>query len=250
MNTVIEGKDIMVRIRGKELLDVKKIGLKKGEIFAVIGPNGAGKSTLLRVMALLQVPQRGEIYFKGEKITQKERIRIRRKMAVVFQEPLFLNETVIENIALGLRIRGIKHREAIERAKCWLERFKVEKLSNRWARSLSGGEAQRVSLARAFALEPEVLFLDEPFSNLDVFIRESLIADFFEVLKTTGITTFFITHDLEEVMLFANRVMVLMGGKVVQEGTPQELLENPKTDELKRFIQAWERFKFKMLRML
>lgn len=250
MNTVIEGKDINVKIRGRVLLDVKRIGLNKGEVFAVIGPNGAGKSTLLRVMALLQVPQRGEIYFKGEKVARKDRVRIRRKMAVVFQEPLFLNATVIENIALGLRIRGINPREAKERAEYWLERFKAEKLSNRWARSLSGGEAQRVSLARAFALEPEVLFLDEPFSNLDVFIKESLMDDFFEALKTTGITTLFITHDLEEVLLFANRVMVLMGGKVVQEGTPLELVETPLTDELKKFIQAWERSKAKMLHLL
>lgn len=241
MNTIIEGNDINVKLRGRVLLDVKRIGLNKGEIFAVIGPNGAGKSTLLRVMALLQVPHKGEVYFKGEKVMPKDRIRIRRKMAVVFQEPLFLDTTVLENIALGLKIRGINPHEAREKAEYWLERFKAEKLKNRWARSLSGGEAQRVSLARAFAMEPEVLFLDEPFSNLDVCIRETLIEDFFEVLKATGITTFFITHDLGEVLLFSNRAMALMGGKVVQEGEPRELIENPSTDELKKFIVAWEK---------
>ncbi|MCG0275380.1 MAG: ATP-binding cassette domain-containing protein [Thermosediminibacteraceae bacterium] len=241
MNTIIEGKNINVQMKKKVLLEVERIELKMGEVLAVIGPNGAGKSTLLRVLALLQEPRQGEIYFKGEKVAPKDRIRFRRKMAVVFQEPLFLDATVIENVALGLKIRGVNAREAKERAEYWLQKFKAEELRNRWAKALSGGEAQRVSLARAFALEPEVLFLDEPFSNLDVFIRESVISDFAEVLKTTGITTFFITHDLKEVMLLADRVAALMGGRVVQEGTPRELVENPATKDLEKFIESWKR---------
>ncbi|ADL06983.1 ABC transporter ATP-binding protein [Thermosediminibacter oceani] len=238
---IIEGFDIQVRLKDKVLLDVNRVRLKRGEVFAVIGPNGAGKSTLLRVLALLQSPHKGEIYFAGEKVKPRDGIRLRRRMAVVFQEPLLLDTTVIDNVAVGLRIRGMPAKAAREKAEYWLEKFKVGKLSNRWVGSLSGGEAKRVSLARAFALEPEVLFLDEPFENLDAPLREALLADFSEVLRTTGITTFFVSHNLREVVLLADRVMALMEGRTVQEGAPRELIDNPANEELARFVGVWKR---------
>ncbi|TYP49777.1 ABC transporter ATP-binding protein [Thermosediminibacter litoriperuensis] len=238
---IIEGFNILVKSKDKVLLDVNRVRLNRGEVFAVIGPNGAGKSTLLRVLALLQPPQNGEIYFMGQKVKPPDRIRLRRRMAVVFQEPLLLDATVIENVAVGLRIRGMPAQAARKKAEYWLEKFKVGELRDRWARALSGGEAKRVSLARAFALEPEVLFLDEPFANLDAPLRESLLADFSEVLRTTGVTTFFVSHDLREVALLAGRVMALIEGRPVQEGTPKELIDNPANEDLARFVGVWKK---------
>jgi tungstate transport system ATP-binding protein len=234
--SILDGYDISVKAKQRTLLEVGKVTLEDSKVFAVIGPNGSGKSTLLRVMALLQTPQSGYVTFKGKKVTARDYIKVRRHMAVVFQEALLLDASVFDNVTLGLKIRGINPQDAKQKAKFWLERFKVSHLSQRWARALSGGEAQRVSLARAFALEPEVLFLDEPFANLDTPTREDLIEELYEVLHSTGITTFFVSHNFAEVSYLADRVMVLMQGKMAQQGTPKELKERPSSDELARIV--------------
>ncbi|MDN5302305.1 MAG: tungstate transport system ATP-binding protein [Thermoanaerobacteraceae bacterium] len=233
---IIEGQDISVRAGKSRILEVKRVGLEEGKVFSVIGPNGSGKSTLLRVMALLQNPDDGRVHFRGERVLPRDRIRIRRRMAVVFQEPLLLDATVEENIVTGLRIRGVDAASARRRAGFWLERFKVAHLSDRWTRALSGGEAQRVSLARAFALEPEVLFLDEPFANLDAPTREALLLELSDVLHSTGVTTFFVSHDFKEVAFLADRTMALMEGLPVQEAPPQRILDYPACEKLARFV--------------
>jgi len=233
---IIEGHDISVRAGQSRILEVERVGLEEGRVFSVIGPNGSGKSTLLRVMALLQNPDNGSVNFRGEKVLPRDRIKIRRRMAVVFQEPLLLDATVEQNVAIGLRIRGLDAASARRRAEKWLERFKVAHLSDRWARTLSGGEAQRVSLARAFALEPEVLFLDEPFANLDAPTREGLLMELSEVLHSTGITTFFVSHDFKEVAFLADSTMALLDGTPVQQAPPELILDHPASVELARFV--------------
>ena len=233
---IIEGHDMIVKIKERTLLQVENVALEKGKVFAVVGPNGSGKSTLLRVLALLQSPQEGYVKFKGNPVKRRDYIKVRRHMAVVFQEALLLDCSVKENVLLGLRIRGIKGKDAMQRAEFWLEKFKVSHLAHRWGRALSGGEAQRVSLARAFALEPEVLFLDEPFSNLDAPTREDLIEELGEILEATDTTTFFVSHNFDEVLHLAHNSMVLMKGKPVQSGTPIELRQNPINDELARIV--------------
>lgn len=234
--SILDGRDILVKVKQRTLLQVGRVTLEDGKVFAVIGPNGSGKSTLLRVMALLQTPQSGYVAFKGKKVEIRDYIEVRRHMAVVFQEALLLDTSVLENVTLGLKIRGANANTAKQKAKVWLERFKVSHLSRRWARALSGGEAQRVSLARAFALEPEVLFLDEPFANLDAPTREDLIEELYEVLHSTGITTFFVSHNFAEVAYLADRVMILMQGKMMRQGTPKELKDMPFSDELARIV--------------
>ncbi|MCR4431261.1 MAG: ABC transporter ATP-binding protein [Tepidanaerobacteraceae bacterium] len=233
---IIEGRDISVRAGKRRILEVKMVGLEEGKVFSVIGPNGSGKSTLLRVMALLQNPDGGCVYFREERILPRDRIRIRRRTSVVFQEPLLLDATVEENIVTGLRIRGVDAASARKRAKHWLERFKVAHLSDRWARALSGGESQRVSLARAFALEPEVLFLDEPFANLDAPTREALLLELCDVLHCTGVTTFFVSHDFKEVAFIADSTLALFDGKPVQQDLPRNILEHPATERLAQFV--------------
>jgi len=146
---ILEGHDILVKTKTRTLLHVEDIKLEEGKVFSVIGPNGSGKSTLLRVLALLQEPNSGYVSFRNKVVKPKDKIKVRRKMAVVFQEALLLDTSVIENVMVGLKIRGVDATVAKKKANFWLDKLKISHLSEQWARSLSGGEAQRVSLARA-----------------------------------------------------------------------------------------------------
>jgi len=148
---------IRVRYDEPTVLEVDSLAVYPGEILAVMGPNGAGKSTLLRLMGLLQQPTQGKIYFHDREVIPTNGLAIRRRMASVFQEPLLLNASVYDNAALGLRLRGLDRHSIERRVQPWLKRLGIDHLVRRPARSLSGGEAQRTSLVRALALDPEVL---------------------------------------------------------------------------------------------
>ena len=191
-------RDIAVRHGASTVLELRCLEVHSGEIVVVIGPNGAGKSTLLRVMGLLQRPTLGEVYFHGELAKTNNALDMRRRIASVFQTPLLLNSTVYANAALGLKLRGFGRDQIDKRLSPWLERFGIGHLSSRHVRTLSGGEAQRTSLARGLALDPDLLLLDEPFSALDALTRETLLFDLQEILAETGITTVMVTHDLQE----------------------------------------------------
>ncbi|MGB9804630.1 ABC transporter ATP-binding protein, partial [Desulfofundulus sp.] len=157
--------------------------------------------------------------------TPRSALAIRRRMAVVFQEPLLLKTTVYENVATGLKLRGIPQGEIKKRVDRWLELLGIAHLAGRRSHQLSGGEAQRVSLARAFALEPDVLFLDEPFSALDFPTRLSLLNELDRLLKNTGIAAIFVTHDFSEVPYLTDRVAVLKNGRLVKKGTFEEIFK-------------------------
>lgn len=217
---IIEASKIKLQKSKKQILDVEQFQLQKGEVMAVIGPNGAGKSTLLQVLALLQRPSSGELLFRGENVNNKNILAFRRKMAVVFQEALLLDTTVYNNVASGLQIRGHKRNEIDALVRDWLERLGIRSLAHRSARVLSGGESQRVSLARAFVLEPEVLFLDEPFSPLDYPTKKGLIGELRDILQATKITTVLVTHDYHEIPVLADSVTVLDKGKIIQSWHP------------------------------
>ena len=219
--------DILVRHGAKTVLQVAHLEIAQGEVLAVLGPNGAGKTTLLRVMGLLQLSDAGEIRFKGSAVRAADALAIRRRIANVFQEPLLLNTTVYQNAALGLKLRGFGRGEIEARLTGWLNRLGISQLSGRSARTLSGGEAQRTSLARALALEPELLLLDEPFSALDPTTREALLSDFLRIIRDTGTTTVFVTHDRDEAFALADRVAVLSGGRLLQIGSRQNIFERP-----------------------
>ncbi|HWO94728.1 MAG TPA: ABC transporter ATP-binding protein [Dehalococcoidia bacterium] len=219
--------------RGRFTLDVPSLALREGEVLAVMGPNGSGKSTLLHTAALLERPQAGELRFDGVSVRGSER-KYRRRMAVVFQEPLLLDRSVRANVSLGLRLRGLRERRAREDR--WLEAFGVLHLADRVARSLSGGEAQRVNLARAFALQPEVLLLDEPFASLDAPSRESLADLLSRLIRETGVTALFVTHDRGEALRFGDRIAVLIDGRVRQVGPAQEVFTAPSDAEIAAFV--------------
>ena len=228
-------QDVVVRRGGVEILRVGRLDLNEGEVLGVLGPNGAGKTTLVQVLALLERPAEGALQFEGAPVAGRE-LLLRRRMAVVFQESLLLNRSVAANAALGLALRGVPRRERAERAQRWLARFGVRELAERSARSLSGGEAQRVSLARAFALEPEVLLLDEPFSALDQPTRETLLEELATVLQETGLTTVFVTHDRDEAARLADRIAVLADGRLHQLGPTAEVFSAPANETVASYV--------------
>jgi len=223
--------------RGKnQVLDIEKFRLKTGEVMALIGVNGSGKSTLVQTLALLLKPDSGKVFIQGEEVTPKKELKLRRKMAVVFQEPLLLDTTVYKNVASGLLLRGCQSADIDRRVREWLTRLGIESLANRQARFLSGGESQRVSLARAFAVEPEVLFMDEPFSALDYPTKRNLISELSEILKTTRIATLLVTHDPSEIPLIARSVTVLHGGKIAQCGDLKEIRTRPANETVASLV--------------
>lgn len=232
---LLQLRDVLVEAGGRAILDVPSLDARPSQVLAVVGPNGAGKSTLLRVFGLLEQPSRGEVLFDGDPVGG-ERLKYRRRMAVVFQEPLLLDMSVEGNVQTGLSLRGVTGREQKRRSDEWLERFGIAHLRGRSSRSLSGGEAQRTSLARAMVLEPEVLLLDEPFSSLDAPTRESLIDDLDAVLTERQVATVFVTHDRSEALRMGDRIAVLIGGRLRQVGSPNEVFSSPLDQEIAAFV--------------
>lgn len=231
----ISANALQVRRGQRLVIDVESLELRRGEVLAVIGPNGAGKTTLLLHLALLERPTSGSLLFDGAPVRGRE-LPLRRRMAVVFQEPLLLDRSVTDNVEQALALRNVPRAQRRERRERWLARFGITHLAARSSRALSGGEAQRVSLARAFALDPEVLFLDEPFSALDHPTREALLSDLASVLDETGTTTLFITHDHDEAARMGDRVAVLIGGRITQVGPPAEVFASPADEATAAFV--------------
>ena len=234
--TILNVHNLLIRRGERTTLQIDRLDVIEGETLAVIGPNGAGKSTLLLTLARLLHPARGQILFRGQSLENLGDLAYRRRIALVLQEPLLLDTTVFNNVAAGLRYRRLPRLEVEIRAGEWLERLGVAHLRDRHSRQLSGGEAQRVSLARAFAIQPEVLLLDEPFSALDAPTRLRLLDDFQALLAATEITTIFITHDLDEALLLGDRVAVLLAGQLRQVGAPDQVFNGPADEDVAAFV--------------
>jgi molybdopterin-binding protein len=233
---ILSVKDIQVDRGQHTVLKVDTLDIHQGEVLAIIGPNGAGKSTLLLVLARLLQPGKGELHFHGAPIKKENELSYRRRIALVLQEPLLLHQSVFDNVATGLKFRGLSRNVIKSRTNQWLQHLDISHLANRPAYQLSGGEAQRTSLARAFALQPELLLLDEPFSALDAPTRTRLLQDLRALLSQTGITTVFITHDLDEALFLGDRVAVLLGGLLRQVGEPQYVFTAPKDADVASFV--------------
>jgi len=234
---LLETRNLAVKKGGTIILDVPSLSIQSGKILALIGPNGAGKTTLLQALAGLSKPPQGEFFFRGQPISSNHDLfQYRRKLAMVFQEPLLFDTTVFENVSAGLKIRGLKRGEIEKRVKENLERFGILHLLNRSARKISGGEAQRVALARALTIQPEVLLLDEPFASLDPPTRESLIEDLERVLRDTGTTTILATHDRMEALRLSDHLAVMNHGKILQIGPPVEVMNQPLDEFVASFV--------------
>jgi tungstate transport system ATP-binding protein len=237
VTALLEARDLAYRRGGVQVLDIPCLALEAGKVLVLIGPNGAGKSTLLQALAGLLAPLGGTLTFRGETLASKARLQAyRRSVTMVFQEPLLFDTTVRGNLAAGLRLRhldpGLREARILEQAQA----FGITHLLDRSARRLSGGEAQRTALARAFALHPEILFLDEPFSALDPPTRAALLGDLGRMLRRTGTTAVLATHDLDEALLLGDRLGVLLGGHLVQLGPPSEVINHPAGPEVAAFV--------------
>ncbi len=195
-------------------LTLDHLTIKEAEILAVTGANGCGKTTLLLTMARLLPFQKGKILLRGQPLEEQDSLSHRRRIGLVFQDPLLLDMSVEENITLGLRFRHMPRAETARRVDEWLEYLNIGHLRKRPARKLSGGEAQRVNLARVLALRPELLLLDEPFRSLDAATRSRLLNDLKSILEQMHTTTLFVTHDPAEARAFGHRIVVLAQGRV------------------------------------
>jgi tungstate transport system ATP-binding protein len=234
---VLEGRDLLVNRGGVSVLDVPSVRITEGEVLALIGPNGAGKTTLLQTLSYLLKPVSGELYFRGAKVgSDIPVLEYRRRLAMVFQEPLLFDTTVFQNVASGLKIRGMSRSEIDGIVAEQLERFGISHLRGRSARTLSGGEAQRASLARAFATRPEILFLDEPFASVDQPSSEALIEDLQIVLRKTGTAAILATHDRMEALRLSDRIAVMKDGRLLQIGFPDAVMNHPADEFIASFV--------------
>jgi tungstate transport system ATP-binding protein len=218
------------------VLHVEALSIEESRVLAVIGPNGSGKSTLLLTIARLLKTDGGQIYFRGRPVEEQDELAYRRRVSLVLQEPLLLDTSVFNNVAAGLRYRRLPKSEVTHRVGTWLDRLGIRHLVDRPARQLSGGEAQRVSLARALAINPELLMLDEPFGGLDTPTRTRLLEDFQALRAEAGTTTIFITHDLDEALYLGDQVAVLLNGRLRQCGSPQEVFSAPVDADVATFV--------------
>jgi len=237
MSELISIHNLLIQRNGRDALRIKSLDIKHGETLAIVGPNGAGKSTLLLALAHLIKPAHGEIIFNGKPISHMNDLEYRRKISFVFQDPLLMDMSVENNIALGLKFRGTDKDEMHSRVLRWSKAMGVESLLGRRAGQLSGGEAQRVSLARAFILDPELLLMDEPFSAVDPPTRAQLLKELSSLLSQDHRTTVFVTHNLKEAAQISHRVAVIINGELKQVGTPKEIKTNPADKSVKDFLK-------------
>ncbi|NLL31042.1 MAG: amino acid ABC transporter ATP-binding protein [Clostridiales bacterium] len=213
--------------------------IKQGEVVVVIGPSGSGKSTFLRCLNLLEVPTKGEIVFKGQNITDKKTDinKVREKMGMVFQQfNLFPHKTVLENITIApITVKGLSKEKAEEKARELLKKVGLLDKENAYPASLSGGQKQRIAIARALAMEPEVLLFDEPTSALD----PEMVGEVLNVMKDLakeGMTMVVVTHEMGFAKEVGDRIIFMDGGNIVEQGTPQELFGNPKNKRTIDFL--------------
>ena len=222
--------------------------VKKGEIFCVMGLSGSGKSTLVRHINRLLEPTSGQILINNEDVMKFDAKSLQdlrnKKIGMVFQNfALMPHRSVLDNIAMPLEIRGISKNDRLDAANKILDIVELQGWGNKFAHELSGGMQQRVGLARALAADPDVLLMDEPFSALDPLIRRQLQAEFIKLSKQMKKTTVFITHDLDEAVRVGHRIAIMRDGKVIQIGTPEEIVMKPADGYVADFVKGISRLK-------
>ncbi len=233
---ILEARDLVVVRDGRRVLEAERFQVNPRETVAVVGPNGAGKSTLLLALASLLRPNEGSVLFHGAPVLPRDALRLRRRLGLVLPSPVLLDTSVRKNVAAGLGFRGIRGAQAQRRVDEWLERLGILALRDRPARELSSGESQRVSLARALVLEPEVLLLDEPFASVDASARAQLIDDTERLLADTASGCVLVTHDLEEAGRLGHRMAVIVAGSLRQDEEVSRVLSAPADAQVAAFV--------------
>jgi molybdate transport system ATP-binding protein len=226
--SLLRAQGLRRRYGRRLVVDVDALEVGRGEVLAVLGPNGAGKSTLFRLLLLVEAADEGRIFLDGREVRPGDR-EARRRLAGVFQRPYLFTGTVTDNVEYGLRARGLKRREREARVAELLALLGIESLARAPVNELSGGEAQRVALARALAPMPELLLFDEPTANLDVTVRRRFREDLARTIRTQANAAILITHDPADAFALADRIAVMEEGRIVQTGTPEEIVLRPAT---------------------
>ena len=237
---VSSGTAISLRGLSKHFGDVKAVDgvdldIADGEFFSMLGPSGSGKTTVLRLIAGFEQATGGTIHLAGEDVTSKAPFD--RGVNTVFQDyALFPHMSVVDNVAYGLRVRGVKKADRRRQAEEALGTVQLAHLADRRPGQLSGGQRQRVALARAIVVRPKVLLLDEPLGALDLKLREQMQVELKQLQRNLGITFIFVTHDQEEALTLSDRVAVFSDGQIVQLGSPREIYENPASEYVASFV--------------
>ncbi len=235
----IEVGNLNKRFGGTVVCDNLNLDIPAGELVALLGPSGSGKTSLLRIIAGLEVPDSGSVHFHGEDATRTD-VR-ERQVGFVFQHyALFGHMSIFENVAFGLRVRPKAQRPSEGDIKSQvmqlLKLVQLDWLADRFPHQLSGGQRQRIALARALAVQPKVLLLDEPFGALDAKVRKELRRWLRRLHDEVNVTTVFVTHDQDEAMEVADRVVVMNHGRIEQQGTPDEVYDHPATPFVLQFL--------------
>jgi tungstate transport system ATP-binding protein len=235
---MIEISGLCRKVGDRVLVKDINVTIPDGMIFGIIGPSGSGKTTLMRMIDLLDNPTSGTIVINGTTATmdKKQQLELRRKMGMVFQKPIVLSTTVFENVSYGLRFRGVKGEELKLRVLEAIDLVGLSGYEERYAPTLSGGEMQRVAIARSMVTRPEVLLLDEPTANLDPASTEKIEELIRAINSRFGTTIIMSTHDLDQGQHIAHRIAVVIGGVITQAGTPEEVFHKPVTSEIARFV--------------
>ncbi|MET0812284.1 MAG: ABC transporter ATP-binding protein [Microbacterium sp.] len=216
-------------------VDRVDLEIAAGEFFSMLGPSGSGKTTVLRLIAGFEQPTDGSIELFGQDVTKKAPFD--RDVNTVFQDyALFPHMSVLDNVAYGLRVRGMKRAERRDRAMAALAGVRLEQMATRKPSQLSGGQRQRVALARATVVQPKVLLLDEPLGALDLKLREQMQVELKQIQRDLGITFIFVTHDQEEALTLSDRIAVFHDGRIEQLGTPRDLYESPASTFVADFV--------------
>jgi ABC-type Fe3+/spermidine/putrescine transport system ATPase subunit len=235
-------ENIVVKYPNFEL-KVKHFGLKEGEVLALLGPSGSGKSTLLMCMAGLESPQSGSVYLDGNPF---KRSLAQKNIASVFQTPYLFKGNVAYNVAYGLRMRRVGKSEIKARVAEVLDLVGLKGWERRSILGLSGGEAQRVALARGLVLNPQIMMLDEPLSSLDETLRKSLSVEFSEILRSKKVTVLYVTHSKQEAFSVSDSIAIMRAGKVVARDRPENLFTKVCDPWIQNFLSPddwWLRFK-------
>ena len=229
--SIVRLENVSKRFSGREVLSGINLEIREGELLTLLGPSGAGKTTLMRIINLFTRPSEGRLYFRDSEVSQLSGdalLDVRRSMVMVFQKPVMFSGSVYDNVAYGLRIRRYPRREVERRVREALRLVGLEGYEERNARTLSGGEAQRVAFARAVVIQPELLLLDEPTTSLDP-ISEARVHEIIRRIKELGISVVLTTHKQHEALALGDRVAVLKDGRLQQVGSPEEVIYAPKT---------------------
>lgn len=235
--SMIEIKGLCKSFGDHEVLKGIDQNVEEGEVLCIVGPSGSGKSTMLRCINRLEEPTGGEIYIDGELVTDKNVDAMRTKMGMVFQSfNLFPHKSVLENLTIGpVNVKKADKKKSEEKGLALLERVGLAEKANEYPRNLSGGQQQRVAIARALAMDPEVMLFDEPTSALD----PEMVGEVLDVMKSLakeGMTMIVVTHEMGFAKEVADKVIFMDGGYIVEQGTPDAVLNHPQMDRTKDFL--------------